>query len=328
MICIPLLADQWTNAQNYVRLKVATVDFRYMTQKEFDQAIDIILKTPEYGYESRKSVRHKASSMRKQNIILSRSYWTWSKSIVSKEDEKKQFISNNCNREQLSLFFQCINSSELYRKKEKRRKKTSTSAGNKSGSGYSSQKLNQTICYMQRVYNAALVDTRRAALMSSYICRRVPTTPIFTIDPARCIAYKSEEARVASAVHDDTRITAVQSRTCAHVRTRRISSLIKEQGPTKLRSVESKCYKNHDEIEFNFLQKINCMENADITGKSRLLRGHTLLASPPELDIFFRTRCLVPSCECGSRFCRRWQVPNLLCRLHLVSVVLASGATL
>ncbi|CAB0044450.1 unnamed protein product [Trichogramma brassicae] len=62
--------------------------------------------------------------------------------------------------------------------------------------------------------------------------------------------------------------------------------------------------------------------------KSRLLRGHTLLASPLELDIFFRTRCLVPSCECGSRFCRRWQVPNLLCRLHLVSVVLASGATL
>ncbi|CAB0038655.1 unnamed protein product [Trichogramma brassicae] len=37
---------------------------------------------------------------------------------------------------------------------------------------------------------------------------------------------------------------------------------------------------------------------------SRLLRGHTLLASPPELDIFFRTRCLVPSCECGSRFRR------------------------
>ncbi|CAB0037096.1 unnamed protein product, partial [Trichogramma brassicae] len=36
----------------------------------------------------------------------------------------------------------------------------------------------------------------------------------------------------------------------------------------------------------------------------------TLLASPPELDIFFRTRCLVPSCECGSRFCRRWQVPS------------------
>uniref|UniRef100_A0ABD2X028 Uncharacterized protein n=1 Tax=Trichogramma kaykai TaxID=54128 RepID=A0ABD2X028_9HYME len=62
--------------------------------------------------------------------------------------------------------------------------------------------------------------------------------------------------------------------------------------------------------------------------QSRLLRGHTLLASPPELDIFLRTRCLVPSCECGSRFCRRWQVPNLLCRLHLVSVVLASGATL
>ncbi|CAB0040402.1 unnamed protein product [Trichogramma brassicae] len=23
-----------------------------------------------------------------------------------------------------------------------------------------------------------------------------------------------------------------------------------------------------------------------------------------------RTRCLVPSCECGSRFCRRWQVPD------------------
>uniref|UniRef100_A0ABD2XBG6 Uncharacterized protein n=1 Tax=Trichogramma kaykai TaxID=54128 RepID=A0ABD2XBG6_9HYME len=62
--------------------------------------------------------------------------------------------------------------------------------------------------------------------------------------------------------------------------------------------------------------------------QSRLLRGHTLLASPPELDIFFRTRCLVPSCECGSRYCRRMQVPNLLCRLHLVSVVLASGATL
>ncbi|CAB0031258.1 unnamed protein product [Trichogramma brassicae] len=53
--------------------------------------------------------------------------------------------------------------------------------------------------------------------------------------------------------------------------------------------------------------------------QSRLLRGHTLLASPPELDIFFRTRCLVPSCECGSRFCRRWQVPNLLCRLHLLA---------
>ncbi|CAB0032952.1 unnamed protein product [Trichogramma brassicae] len=56
------------------------------------------------------------------------------------------------------------------------------------------------------------------------------------------------------------------------------------------------------------------------TAASRLLRGHTLLASPPELDIFFRTRCLVPSCECGSRFCRRWQVPQLLCRLHLLPV--------
>ncbi|CAB0039014.1 unnamed protein product [Trichogramma brassicae] len=64
------------------------------------------------------------------------------------------------------------------------------------------------------------------------------------------------------------------------------------------------------------------------TFHSRLLRGHTLLATPPELDIFFRTRCLVPSCECCSRFCRRWQVPSLLCRLHLVSVVHASGATL
>ncbi|CAB0044452.1 unnamed protein product [Trichogramma brassicae] len=58
-----------------------------------------------------------------------------------------------------------------------------------------------------------------------------------------------------------------------------------------------------------------CATNCQQT--SRLLRGHTLLASPPELDIFFRTRCLVPSCECGSRFCRRWQVTNLLCRLHL-----------
>ncbi|CAB0043280.1 unnamed protein product [Trichogramma brassicae] len=46
--------------------------------------------------------------------------------------------------------------------------------------------------------------------------------------------------------------------------------------------------------------------------QNRLLRSHTLLASPPELSI--RTRCLVPSCECGSRFCRRWQVPQLLCR--------------
>ncbi|CAB0035012.1 unnamed protein product [Trichogramma brassicae] len=54
--------------------------------------------------------------------------------------------------------------------------------------------------------------------------------------------------------------------------------------------------------------------------QSRLLRGHTLLASPPELSI--RTRCLVPSCECGSRFCRRWQVPQLLCRLHLFSKIL------
>ncbi|CAB0045206.1 unnamed protein product, partial [Trichogramma brassicae] len=49
---------------------------------------------------------------------------------------------------------------------------------------------------------------------------------------------------------------------------------------------------------------------------------------PVEVDARDKTRCLVPSCECGSRFCRRWQVPSLLCRLHLVSVVLASGATL
>uniref|UniRef100_A0ABD2VVE5 Secreted protein n=1 Tax=Trichogramma kaykai TaxID=54128 RepID=A0ABD2VVE5_9HYME len=55
------------------------------------------------------------------------------------------------------------------------------------------------------------------------------------------------------------------------------------------------------------------------------LRGHTLLASPPELNIFFRTRCLVPSCECGSRFCRRWQVPNLLCRLHLAPSCVLEG---
>ncbi|CAB0037469.1 unnamed protein product [Trichogramma brassicae] len=48
--------------------------------------------------------------------------------------------------------------------------------------------------------------------------------------------------------------------------------------------------------------------------QSRLLRGHTLLASPHELDIFFRTRCLVPSCECGSRF-RRYPV-SLRIRNH------------
>ncbi|CAB0030698.1 unnamed protein product, partial [Trichogramma brassicae] len=66
---------------------------------------------------------------------------------------------------------------------------------------------------------------------------------------------------------------------------------------------------------------VNLMSNCKITlvklmiscqiKKSRLLRGHTLLASPPELSI--RTRCLVPSCECGSRFCRR--CCELDCRL-------------
>ncbi|CAB0035049.1 unnamed protein product [Trichogramma brassicae] len=58
-----------------------------------------------------------------------------------------------------------------------------------------------------------------------------------------------------------------------------------------------------------FIKNCKVKKHDDDNKKSRLLRGHTLLASPPELDIFFRTRCLVPSCECGSRFCRRWQVP-------------------
>uniref|UniRef100_A0ABD2WRE7 Uncharacterized protein n=1 Tax=Trichogramma kaykai TaxID=54128 RepID=A0ABD2WRE7_9HYME len=66
-----------------------------------------------------------------------------------------------------------------------------------------------------------------------------------------------------------------------------------------------------------FCRKIVLKKSYCFRKFSRLLRGHTLLASSPELDIFFRTRCLVPSCECGSRFCCRWQVPNLLCRLHL-----------
>ncbi|CAB0042138.1 unnamed protein product [Trichogramma brassicae] len=51
---------------------------------------------------------------------------------------------------------------------------------------------------------------------------------------------------------------------------------------------------------------------------------HLLLSWTSSLEL----AGLVPSCECGSRFCRRWQVPQLLCRLHLVSVVLASGAIL
>ncbi|CAB0042372.1 unnamed protein product [Trichogramma brassicae] len=43
--------------------------------------------------------------------------------------------------------------------------------------------------------------------------------------------------------------------------------------------------------------------------QSRLLCGHTLLASPPESG---RTRCLVPSCECGSRFCPNCSVGYIL----------------
>uniref|UniRef100_A0ABD2VX20 Uncharacterized protein n=1 Tax=Trichogramma kaykai TaxID=54128 RepID=A0ABD2VX20_9HYME len=57
------------------------------------------------------------------------------------------------------------------------------------------------------------------------------------------------------------------------------------------------------------------------------MRGHTLLASPPELDFFFRTRCLVPSCECGSRSRRHhacWRGLGPRIRRPLVSVVLAS----
>uniref|UniRef100_A0ABD2WR24 Secreted protein n=1 Tax=Trichogramma kaykai TaxID=54128 RepID=A0ABD2WR24_9HYME len=70
-----------------------------------------------------------------------------------------------------------------------------------------------------------------------------------------------------------------------------------------------------------FCRKIVLKKSYCFRKFSRLLRGHTLLASSPELDIFFRTRCLVPSCECGSRFCCRWQVPNLLCRLHLARTI-------
>ncbi|CAB0041725.1 unnamed protein product [Trichogramma brassicae] len=62
-----------------------------------------------------------------------------------------------------------------------------------------------------------------------------------------------------------------------------------------------------DDMILTIFQKVTIRKKPwkEVIQKSRLLRGHTLLASPPELDIFFRTRCLVPSCECGSRFCRR-----------------------
>ena len=51
MLCIPLLADQWTNAYNYVKLKIATlVDFGSVSQKQFDSALDDILNNPLYRY--------------------------------------------------------------------------------------------------------------------------------------------------------------------------------------------------------------------------------------------------------------------------------------
>uniref|UniRef100_A0ABD2WID6 Uncharacterized protein n=1 Tax=Trichogramma kaykai TaxID=54128 RepID=A0ABD2WID6_9HYME len=80
----------------------------------------------------------------------------------------------------------------------------------------------------------------------------------------------------------------------------------------------------YSELSLNSEQMSVCM-CVCVCVCSRLLRGHTLLASPPELDIFLRTRCLVPSCECGSRFCRRWQVPNWLCRLHLAPSCVLEG---
>ncbi|CAB0040767.1 unnamed protein product, partial [Trichogramma brassicae] len=56
--------------------------------------------------------------------------------------------------------------------------------------------------------------------------------------------------------------------------------------------------------------------------QSRLLRGHALLASSPELDIFFRTRCLVPSYSVAKKYW--WRHGGLVTKPRVKQVDLGS----
>lgn len=51
MLCLPFAFDQFNNANNYVKKKIAVkVDLKTVTQKELDSALNEILNNPIYKY--------------------------------------------------------------------------------------------------------------------------------------------------------------------------------------------------------------------------------------------------------------------------------------
>ena len=54
MLCIPLLADQSSNTNNYIAKKIAVkVNLMSLSQKNFDEAVNEIVKNSIYRYEQK-----------------------------------------------------------------------------------------------------------------------------------------------------------------------------------------------------------------------------------------------------------------------------------
>lgn len=70
MVCLPFAFDQFNNADNYVKKKIAVkVDLKSVTQDKLDHALNEVLSNPIYKYENNVLIIYFLNSYKFPEII-------------------------------------------------------------------------------------------------------------------------------------------------------------------------------------------------------------------------------------------------------------------
>ncbi|CAH0713973.1 unnamed protein product, partial [Brenthis ino] len=107
LVAVPMLGDQWYNAEKYVRHGIGTkVDIKYLTEDEFRSAIETVIKDKRYReniMELRKLIRDQPESS------LDRALW-WSEYVIRNKGAK-QLRARGSDDFSLATFYLCYGTS-------------------------------------------------------------------------------------------------------------------------------------------------------------------------------------------------------------------------